>query len=115
MGFNRGCTIGDTLNFGGCEDGKCWELDVTPEEVGFFTDWWCHSNGDPNECLFLAIEMRKKRVEIKLRNLGERDQKLFAAAKHKEISAWLHHKTVRKVASGRIPEHALMRCRWILS
>ena len=40
---------------------------------------------------------------------------LFAAAKNKEIGAWLHHKTVRRVVGGKLPEHALMRCRWILN
>ena len=39
----------------------------------------------------------------------------MAAAKNKEVRAWLHHKTVRKVGKGRIPEHALMQCRWLLS
>ena len=60
-------------------------------------------------------EQRKKRVEVRLKDLGEREQQLFASAKHKEIKAWLHHGTVRKVAKGKIPENALMRCRWILN
>lgn len=52
---------------------------------------------------------------MRLKDLGEREQQLFASAKHKEIKAWLHHGTVRKVAGGHIPEHALMRCHWILN
>ena len=62
--------------------------------------------------VLLASEQRKKRVEVKLKDLGEREQQLFARAKHKEIKAWLHHGTVLRVSHGRIPEHALMRCRW---
>ena len=81
--------------------GKVWDSEEPPQ-----------SN---EEIAFIASEMRKKRVEVKLKELGGHEQRLFAAAKHKEIGAWLHHKTVRKVSKGRIPEHALMRCRWILN
>ena len=65
--------------------------------------------------MFMATDMRKKRVEVSLKELGEEDQLRFAAAKDKELKAWLHHKTIRKVAKGRIPEHAIMRCRWLLT
>ena len=100
-------------DFGG-ED-KCWEVDITPErDLEKFWD----SEEPPQsneEIAFIASEMRKKRVEVKLKELGGHEQRLFAAAKHKEIGAWLHHKTVRKASKGRIPEHALVRCRWILN
>ena len=107
--------FGDTVesNWG---YGKVWELDITPEK-GVPQEFW--DLGKPQcsgeEMVCLVSELRKKRVEVKLKELGEHDQRLFAAAKHKEIGAWLHHKTVRKVAKGRIPEEALMRCRWILN
>ena len=108
--------FGDTLE---CEEGlgrKVWEVDVTPESVEPQNFWDLHgTQGSAEDFVFLASELRKKRVEVKLKELGEHDQRLFAAAKHKEIGAWLHHKTVRKVSGGRIPEHALMRCRWILN
>ena len=93
-----------------------WEIDVTPESfsgVQWDDDQMVHHTSD--ELILLATEMRKKRVEVKLKDLGEHDQRLFASAKGKEIGAWLHHKTVRKVSGGKIPEHALMRCRWILN
>ena len=50
-----------------------------------------------------------------MKELGEEDQLRFAAAKDKEIRAWLHHKTVQKAAKGRIPDHAVMQCRWLLT
>ena len=104
--------FGDVIE-GSSGDGV-WEIDITPERNG--SDWdpqRMECSGD--ETALLASEMRKKRVEVKLKELGEHDQRLFAAAKHKEIGAWLHHKTVRKVVGKRIPENALMRCRWILN
>ena len=70
---------------------------------------------DPSEVVMLATDLRKKRVEVNLKELGEEDQLRFAAAKDKEIRAWLHHKTVQKAAKGRIPDHAVMRCRWLLT
>ena len=86
-----------------------WELDITPPgEIAW-------QKGDVDEIALNATELRKKRVELKLKDLGSQDQLRFAVAKHKELKAWLHHKTVKKVSQGRIPEHALMRCRWLLS
>ena len=56
---------------------------------------------DPHEMVMTATELRKKRVEVKLKDLGEEDQLRFAAAKDKELKAWLSHKTVQKVAQGK--------------
>ena len=46
----------------------------------------------PSEVVMLATDLRKKRVEVNLKELGEEDQLRFTAAKDKEIRAWLHHK-----------------------
>ena len=106
--------FGDTVEVLG-NDGF-WEIDITPENWSGMEVWDSHKqNCSGDEVVYLASEMRKKRVEVKLKELGEHDQRLFAAAKHKEIGAWLHHKTVRRVVGKKIPEHALMRCRWILN
>ena len=97
-----------------CETGDgaavMWELDITPPGMiaGFFGE-------SADECALTASDARKKKVEVRMSDLSGPDQLRMAIAKHKEIGAWLHHKTVRKVAKGRIPEHAIMRCRWILS
>ena len=65
--------------------------------------------------VLFATDQRKKRVEVSLKECGEADQLRFADAKDKEVKAWLHHKTVQKVAKGRIPDHAVMRCRRLLT
>ena len=77
-------------------------------------DWNLPSEIDES-MICLASEHRKKRVEVRMRDLTVKDQRRFAAAKNKEAGAWITHKTVRKVAKGRIPERNLMRCRcrWI--
>jgi|Cyp1metagenome_2_1107374.scaffolds.fasta_scaffold53413_5 hypothetical protein len=59
---------------------------------------------DPHEMVMAATELRKKRVEVKFKDLGEEDQLRFAAAEDKEVRAWLSHKTVQKVAHGKIPD-----------
>ena len=89
-----------------------WEMDVTPENLMAAFEW---KPGEANDFVLMATEDRKKRVEVKLRDLCAEDQKRFAVAKHKELGAWLSHKTVRRVSQGRIPEHAIMRCRWLLT
>ena len=94
-----------------------WELDVSPSEMSGLGDastclaW----EGSLDDLVLTVSDERKKKVEVKLSHLSQADQHRFAVAKHKELGAWLNHKTVRKVAKGQIPEHAIMRCRWLLS
>ena len=102
--------FGDDVSFPSEGGRALWELDVTPPEEAF-----CCMAGTADEVALTASEIRKKKVEIKMSTLSADDQFLFAKAKHKEISAWLKHGTVRKVSKGRIPESSIMRCRWILS
>jgi hypothetical protein len=99
----------DTLNFSNPLTDQYWEIDITP------SSWEKSCEGDPNEVACTATDLRKKRVEVKLKDLGQEDQLRFAAAKDKEMKAWLSHKTIQKVAKGKIPENAIMRCRWLLS
>ena len=106
--------FGDTVDWSFRDGRRVWELDVTPpvermEQILGMEDL------DPNECVLNLVDERKKRVEVKLRDLGEEDQRRFAMAKHKELKAWISHRTVRKVSRGKIPEHAIMRCRWLLT
>ena len=101
--------FGDTLDFSNPLTEQYWEIDITPPS------WEKSCEGDPNEVACLATDLRKKRVEIKLKDLGQEDQLRFAAAKDKEMKAWLSHKTIQKVAKGKIPDNAIMRCRWLLS
>ena len=86
---------------------QCWEIDVTPPET-----WQLPQTVD-EDMIFLASESRKKRVEVRLRDLTVSDQKRFAAAKHKEVNAWLSHGTVRRIVKGKIPPKNIMRRRWI--
>ena len=90
-----------------CDAETCWEIDITPAE-----GWSLPASLD-EEMIYLASESRKKKVEVKLRELTVKDQRRFAAAKNKEVNAWISHKTVRRVAGGKIPERNIMRCRWI--
>ena len=73
----------------------------------------CEASAD--ESVLLVSDAQKQNGEIKLSTLKSADQLRMAVAKHKEIGAWLKHSTVRKVARGKIPESAVMPCRWIFS
>ena len=65
---------------------KCWEVDITPEK-NLEKYWDLEESPQSNEEIaFIASEMRKKRVEVKLKELGEHEQRLFAAAKHRDWS-----------------------------
>ena len=65
--------------------------------------------------LQLCTELFWHQVSLGRHFHTEQPQRFAAAAKDKEIKAWLHHRTVQKVSKGRIPEHAVMRCRWLLT
>ena len=67
------------------------------------------------EQVLLASTARKQKVEVQYRSLSVEDQKLFDAAKQKELKAWIDHKTVQRVANGTLKPDQIMRCRWILS
>ena len=102
--------FGDTVEFWELDSSRYWELDVTPPSVEPLQ----HME-NPEEIVMMATDMRKKRVEVSLKELGEEDQLRLVAAKDKQGKAWLHHPTVQKVAKGRVPDHAVMRCRWLLT
>ena len=89
------------------ETDQVWEIDIMPP-----ADWSLPRELDEST-IFLASESRKKRLEMRLRDLTIKDQKRFAAAKQKEIGAWLSHKTVKRVTKGTVPESSVMQCRWI--
>ena len=105
--------IGDDLEPTGddqvesCGSEICWEIEINPPEG------WNLPRELDEDMICLASEGRKKRVEVRLRDLTVKEQQRFAAAKHKEVGARLSHRTVLRVAKGRIPEKNIMRCRWI--
>ena len=80
--------FGDTVCFQTdyCQD-YFWEIDVTPSS---FAD---ELFGTPDALVLAAVNDRKKRTEVRLKELSQEDQKRFAVAKHKELTAWLKHKT----------------------
>ena len=104
--------FGDDVVFDGSGNFDLWEMEI-PWEPKQELSSLCAASAD--ESVLLVSDARKQKVEVKLSNLKSADQLRMAVAKHKEIGAWLKHSTVRKVAKGKIPESAVMRCRWILS
>ena len=99
-----GCNVSDEQR---C---KVWEVDIHPEN-----DMYAYLGECATETALIASDARKRKVEIRMSELSSADQIRMAAAKHKEVGAWLGHKTVKRVTKGTIPDHCIMRCRWILS
>ena len=67
----------------------------------------------PNQSLHfvtLATTERKKRVEVRFRDLTRQEREQFIAAKGKEVKG-LDHDTVKKVVGGTLSDQQLMRCR----
>ena len=94
------------------EANQVWEIGVHE------TDIEPNNLPSPSQALHYvtpATQDRKKRVEVRLRDLSPAEQEQFRQAKQKEVGAWLDHAPVRKVAAGTLDDSQLMRCRWILS
>ena len=89
--------FGDTILFQQhfCQE-YMWEMDITPAfcvEPELFET--------PDDYILAAVNERKKKTEVRLKELSQEDQKRFAVAKHKELRAWLQHKTT---SGGEPPE-----------
>ena len=91
---------------------QVWEIEVHQTEV---PEERLPSPEQAVHFVLLATEERKKRIEVRLKDLGLEDQALFEGAKRKEVGAWMDHRTVRKVAAGTLDDSQIMRCRWILT
>ena len=94
------------------EKGEAWEILLHETDVPK------ESLPSPEQAfrfVMIATTERKKRVEIKMRDLTPVEREQFLGAKSKEVTAWLDHKTVRKVAAGTLDDSQLMRCRWVLT
>ena len=92
-----------------------WEIGIDCPPIGVAESVMCCESPEILEWVCLATGARKQRVEVQWKNLGESEKKLFEKAKEKEISAWVSHGTVQRVARGTLRDDQIMRCRWILT
>ena len=100
--------FGDTERFLAFPDkGQVWEMTLHETQVDMSN---LPSAQQALEYVMLASSERKKRVEVKMRDLTSSEQEQFVQAKGKEVGAWLSHQTVRRLA-----DEQLLRCRWILT
>ena len=93
-------------------ENQAWEIQLHETDVPFA------DLPSPEQALnyvLLATPERKKRVEVKLRDLTPEECGQFKQAKDKEVKAWLDHWTVKRVAGGTLDDSQLMRCRWVLT
>ena len=113
------CAFGDDL-IEPEHDAGVWEIKLATESFNACDDIPHENDHDPIHTLFaehvlIASNARKQKVEVQYRHLSSEDQKLFDAAKQKEIKAWIDHGTVQKVTRGTLKPEQIMRCRWILT
>ncbi|OLP76195.1 Copia protein [Symbiodinium microadriaticum] len=100
-------------------DSECFLIHPSSEQVW---EIGLHETGveyenlpSPEQALqyvLVASTEKKKRTEVKLRDLSQHERQLFKEAQNKEIKAWLDHRTVRRVAAGTLEDSQLMRKRW---
>ena len=65
---------------------------------------------------FVVTSLKKKRVEIKERNLNADDRALIQQAKGKEIREFIKEHVVARLREGEVvPKEQIMRMRWVLT
>ena len=94
------------------EHGQAWEMTIHETQVNWDD---LPSAQQALEYVTLATPDRKKRVEVRTRDLTGDEREQFEQAKGKEVGAWLSHQTVRRVLAGSLSGGQLLRCRWILT
>ena len=63
----------------------------------------------------LTSAAKKSHSEVQYHKLNTHEQKLFDAAKHKELSCWLETSTVKSILRNRIHPSRIMSSRWVLT
>ena len=91
---------------------QIWELEIPIFEKDI--ENWKEAQS-PSDISFLATAARRARSEVKLKELGQQEAKLFEAAKLKELSAWLETKTFKRILRSKMNPEQILRCRWILT
>ena len=76
------------------------EIEIKDQDLAISTaDLLCQEPTAFEE-IFIASGDPKQRVEVDCRRLSPGDQKLFDAAKQKEVKAWLDHGTAKNFQKG---------------
>ena len=91
---------------------QCFEAEIvlTSHEI----EQCCKRDQNEQE-LFLASAAKRQKMEVKVKDLNPKQLQEFLTAKNKEIDQWLSTDTVRRILRDKIPEHQILRCRWVLT
>ena len=74
----------------------------------------CKGSYQQQEALIASAAKRQK-VEVKMKDLTPAERAEFEQAKNKEIDQWISTETIRRIIRNQVPEHQLLRTRWILT
>ena len=65
---------------------------------------------------FVVTSIKKKRVEISLKNLNDEEREMINQAKGKEVREFIKEHVVERIAADeKIPPEQIMRMRWVLT
>jgi hypothetical protein len=65
--------------------------------------------------VLVASAAKRKRAEVKLKDLSPSQKAEFEAAKQNEIDQWFAIETVPKILRHKIPENKISNGRWVLT
>ena len=63
----------------------------------------------------IASAAKRQKVEVRMKDLTTNERKEFEQAKEKELNQWISTETIRRILRSQVPEHQILRTRWILT
>jgi hypothetical protein len=67
------------------------------------------------EACYATSVAKKRKVEVRLKGLDDKEKLAFRGAKKKEFSQWLSNKVLELASTRGIPRSRIIRCRWVLT
>ena len=101
-------------------DVEVWMNDLLPEKTGLLDliltnseEGW--SNNYNKNKKKSSLQVRRDRIEIKMRDLDANDRKLILEAKKKELATFMQYKAIKMLSRQGISKNKLVPMKWVLT
>ena len=75
----------------------------------------CRKVNQKQQIALIASAAKRQKIEVRMRDLSASERKEFEQAKEKELNQWISTETIRRILRSQVPEHQILRTRWILT
>ena len=75
----------------------------------------CRKVNHKQQIALIASAAKRQKIEVRMKDLTASERKEFEQAKEKELNQWISTETIRRILRSQVPEHQIVRTRWILT